>query len=261
MRGRASAIGAAMFTVALTVGLATTAWAQSGSTASTAGTPATLPSGVPTHIFPTHINPTLVHPTGVPTKIFPTHINPSLLHPSGIPTKILPPPPTTTSSGTPTTAPPTPSSSPSMSPSPSPSPTHPAPTATTVAPNPTATRVVVPPPAAHTIVQLGTVNGNRVLVDGNNLTLYAFSGDKPDQSMCDGACASTWPALVGPATAGNGVDQHNLGTLTRSDGTVQVTYFGKPLYHFAGDQKPGDANGVGIGNAWFTVDSQGNPIQ
>jgi predicted lipoprotein with Yx(FWY)xxD motif len=117
------------------------------------------------------------------------------------------------------------------------------------------------PPATGTIVALGMVDGKQVLVDGNNRTLYVFSEDKPGDSTCVGACATTWPPLPGPATAGNGVNQHALMTLTRSDGTAQVTYFGKPLYHFAGDRKPGDANGVGIGSTWFLVDAQGNEVK
>jgi predicted lipoprotein with Yx(FWY)xxD motif len=38
-----------------------------------------------------------------------------------------------------------------------------------------------------------------------------------------------------------------LGTLTRADGTVQVTYNGLPLYGWKSDAKPGDTTGEGVG--------------
>ena len=48
-----------------------------------------------------------------------------------------------------------------------------------------------------------------------------------------------------------------LGTLTRDDGTVQVTYNGWPLYHFSGDTAPGDTNGQGLEGVWFLVSPTG----
>jgi hypothetical protein len=45
--------------------------------------------------------------------------------------------------------------------------------------------------------------------------------------------------------AGAGVTGQ-LGTLTRADGTTQVTYAGLPLYFWEGDKKPGDITGNGI---------------
>ncbi|MDQ6793288.1 MAG: hypothetical protein M3067_00410 [Chloroflexota bacterium] len=90
-----------------------------------------------------------------------------------------------------------------------------------------------------------------VLVDGSNgMTVYVFSKDVKDSgtSACSGGCITTWPALTVPAggtpTAGAGVTG-KLGTITRADNhTLQVTYNGLPLYHFSGDQAPGDSKGV-----------------
>jgi predicted lipoprotein with Yx(FWY)xxD motif len=89
-----------------------------------------------------------------------------------------------------------------------------------------------------------------VLVDGaTGMTVYIFMKDVKDsgKSVCTGDCLVTWPALSVPAggspTPGTGVTG-TLGTITRDDGTLQVTYNGLPLYFFKNDQAPGDANGV-----------------
>jgi predicted lipoprotein with Yx(FWY)xxD motif len=89
-----------------------------------------------------------------------------------------------------------------------------------------------------------------VLVDGKSkLTVYIFTMDVKDSgtSACSGECLANWPALTVAAgetpTGGPGVTG-TLGTITRDDGVLQVTYNGLPLYFFKNDQAPGDANGV-----------------
>ena len=52
------------------------------------------------------------------------------------------------------------------------------------------------------------------------------------------------------------------GTIRRSDGTIQATYDGHPLYLFAGDSQPGMTGGQGIndnGGLWFAVRTDGTP--
>jgi len=50
----------------------------------------------------------------------------------------------------------------------------------------------------------------------------------------------------GQPTAGAGVTGQ-LGTLTRADGTTQVTYNGMPLYYWFKDAQPGDTTGQNVG--------------
>jgi predicted lipoprotein with Yx(FWY)xxD motif len=100
-----------------------------------------------------------------------------------------------------------------------------------------------------------------ILVDADGRTLYAFTKDQGDQSACSGECAANWPALTGPATAGTGAQAGLLSTATQANGTAQVTYGGRPLYYFAGDAKPGDTNGQGVGDAWFAVTADGQLVQ
>ncbi len=94
------------------------------------------------------------------------------------------------------------------------------------------------------------------LVDSKGMTLYLYTKDTPGVSNCSGACLKAWPPLGLPATgslvAGPGVTG-TLGTLTRSDGTLQVTYNGMPLYYWAKDMKPGDVTGQGVGGVWYVV--------
>ena len=105
--------------------------------------------------------------------------------------------------------------------------------------------------------QLGTI---LVGADGN--TLYVFTKDGPNKSNCSGRCAQTWPphTTAGEPTAGEGITASMLGTITREDGSTQVTYNHHPLYCFANDEKPGDTNGQGFGGAWFAVSPAGDPI-
>ena len=40
--------------------------------------------------------------------------------------------------------------------------------------------------------------------------------------------------------------------MTRSDGSMQVTYNGLPLYSYLYDRAPGAINGYGVTDAWGT---------
>ncbi len=86
-----------------------------------------------------------------------------------------------------------------------------------------------------------------VLTGPNGMTLYTHAGDSATSSTCTGACATAWPPLEtkGQPTAKAGITGQ-LGTLTRPDGTTQVTYGGLPLYYWQGDAKAGDTTGNGV---------------
>jgi predicted lipoprotein with Yx(FWY)xxD motif len=102
-----------------------------------------------------------------------------------------------------------------------------------------------------------------VLTGPTGMTLYTHAGDSATSSTCTGACATAWPPLTatGQPTAGTGVTGQ-LGTLTRADGTVQVTYAGLPLYYWQGDKKAGDVTGDGVeGFAVATVGGAGSAPQ
>lgn len=112
-----------------------------------------------------------------------------------------------------------------------------------------------------TVVAVSSTDLGEILVDGEGRTLYVFDADTDTTSTCYDDCASNWPALEGPATAGEGIDEALLSTTDRDDGTVQVTYNDRPLYLFAGDAAPGDTNGQGVGDAWWVVAPDGSAIE
>ena len=101
------------------------------------------------------------------------------------------------------------------------------------------------------------------LVDGDGMTLYLFTNDERNVSNCSGGCAGAWPPLItlGDPAAGEGVNEDRLSSITREDGSSQVTYNGWPLYYFSADEKPGDANGQDSRGIWFVVTPDGGPVQ
>jgi predicted lipoprotein with Yx(FWY)xxD motif len=108
--------------------------------------------------------------------------------------------------------------------------------------------------------RLGTI-----LVDSGGRTLYLFAADTGSKSVCYGQCAGIWPPVLvhGAPQAGPGVNASLLGTTARTDGTVEVTYAGHPLYYFISDKKPGDVTGEGVngfGAPWYVVAPSGMQV-
>jgi predicted lipoprotein with Yx(FWY)xxD motif len=97
----------------------------------------------------------------------------------------------------------------------------------------------------------------QILVTLDGFTLYRFTNDTPGsgESACVDACANAWPPLVVPGEPTASADATGeLGTITRPDGSTQVTYDGQPLYLFSSDAAAGDTNGQGVGGVWFVVE-------
>lgn len=101
------------------------------------------------------------------------------------------------------------------------------------------------------------------LADGDGRTLYVFMNDSGAASRCTGECAQTWPPYMtdGDPMAGVGADQRLISTGGGSGDLNQVTYNGRPLYHYSGDNTPGDTNGQGINDLWYVMSPEGQPIR
>ncbi len=112
--------------------------------------------------------------------------------------------------------------------------------------------------------KLGTILG----AGPKQLTVYLFQADKGSASSCSGQCATVWPPVTttGKPTAAGKAVPPDLGTITRSDGTTQVTYKGHPLYYYAKDVKDGDAGdtyGQGLKNFgadWYALAPSGHKV-
>jgi predicted lipoprotein with Yx(FWY)xxD motif len=113
---------------------------------------------------------------------------------------------------------------------------------------------------AGTTLMSRAIGGTKVLTNSAGDTVYWFAPDTSTTSKCTGSCATYWPPVKGPATAGPGVTG-KLGTITRPDGTTQATYDGHPLYTYVGDTAPGQNKGNGInasGGLWYEVTVSGS---
>ena len=116
-----------------------------------------------------------------------------------------------------------------------------------------------------TVITTAKSPAGTVLVDATGRAVYLWAKDTGDMSNCSGACAGAWPPVTttGTATATGGAKASDLGTITRSDGTKQVTYDGHPLYYFSGDSGPGTASGQGsdgFGAKWWLVTPTGSDV-
>jgi predicted lipoprotein with Yx(FWY)xxD motif len=108
-------------------------------------------------------------------------------------------------------------------------------------------------------LSMTTINGTAVVTNAGGKTLYWFVPDTSATSKCTGACATYWPPVLGPVTAGSGVTG-TLGVITRPDGTMQATYDGHPLYTYVADSGPGQAKGNGLnlsGGVWWEMTVSG----
>ena len=120
--------------------------------------------------------------------------------------------------------------------------------------------------AKHATVKTRHGKLGTFLVDGSGRTLYRFMHDTSARSTCSGACASNWPPLTSrekPEAEGK-ARASLLSRHKRAGGAKQVTYHGRPLYHFIGDSKPGQTTGENIdafGGRWFVVSPSGKPIK
>jgi predicted lipoprotein with Yx(FWY)xxD motif len=143
--------------------------------------------------------------------------------------------------------------------------TEPAATDTQAAESPTAG---VPVTGEATVMASDSTEYGPILVDGDGAALYVLAEDTQNggTSACTGDCTQEWIPLQsqGAPVAGTGVDATLLSTITRDDGTLQVTYNGRPLYHFDEDMAAGDTNGQGVEDEfghWSLVSATGEPVQ
>ena len=101
-----------------------------------------------------------------------------------------------------------------------------------------------------------------ILTDGAGMSLYLFDNDTAGMSNCSGGCLESWPALLTDhGTAALKDVTGTLGTITRGDGSVQVTVNDMPVYYWANDAAAGDAGGHSLGSVWWLLNAEGNAVR
>src|SRR5512136_3019619 len=139
-----------------------------------------------------------------------------------------------------------------------------APTAVPPKSAPTASPTAAAPAPKPVTLQIASADKlGKFLADGDGNTLYLFTKDTKGTSNCYDKCAQSWPPLIpsGQPTLKDGVSTDMISMTVRTDGSVQLTYDGWPLYYYAKDKAPGDTTGQAVGNAWWVVSGEGNPIK
>ena len=139
-------------------------------------------------------------------------------------------------------------------------PTATMPAVATTPPTPTETPVAMEAEQGVTVDVRATGAFGEILIGPNRLTLYIFDRDIEGVSNCAGGCLNAWPPLLvdkEPAL-GDGVTA-TIGTITRGDGSTQVTVNGFPAYYWQGDTEEGDTGGQGVNNAWWVFNPDGTP--
>jgi predicted lipoprotein with Yx(FWY)xxD motif len=111
-------------------------------------------------------------------------------------------------------------------------------------------------------VAAGPSSVGSILFDGRGFALYAFTRDPARRATCYGACAKAWPPYLvrSRPAAGKGTRGRLIGTVRRTDGKLQATYAGRPLYYYVGDTKPGIVlcqNVKEFGGLWLVVRGSG----
>ncbi|WP_433336895.1 COG4315 family predicted lipoprotein [Spirillospora sp. CA-294931] len=127
-------------------------------------------------------------------------------------------------------------------------------------------KTLAPASSGRAMVMTGRTAGGTALVDGMGKALYLFEKEGRGRPLCDGDCAAMWPPFVisGTPKADGEARGDLLGSVTRADGTEQVTYAGHPLYTYVKDVSPGDAGGRDLfdhGAEWYLLDASGARIR
>ncbi len=127
----------------------------------------------------------------------------------------------------------------------------------------TAGSTAVAAASGRTELKTATIHGATVLTNAKGFTLYYFAPDEATMSRCYGSCAAYWPPVLGQPVAGPGVTGR-IGTIKRTNGSLQAVYDGHPLYTYVGDSAPGQANGNALdlnGGYWYEVTAGGPPAR
>jgi predicted lipoprotein with Yx(FWY)xxD motif len=106
----------------------------------------------------------------------------------------------------------------------------------------------------------------RILADAHGKALYLFTADSGKASNCSGDCATAWPPYIvkSKPTGVSGAKPGKVGTTRRSDGKLQATYAGHPVYYYEGDREPGQVLCQAVnefGGYWYVLRANGKAVR
>jgi predicted lipoprotein with Yx(FWY)xxD motif len=135
-----------------------------------------------------------------------------------------------------------------------------APTARTSEPTPSTT---AEPTRRGTRIVTADSEFGPMLFDETGQAIYLYDIETTSRPTCYDACSEAWPPVLttGDPVAGPGVERSLLATTDRTDGTVQITYAGHPLYYYAHEAKHEvKCHDVFLnGGNWYVVQPDGVP--
>lgn len=124
--------------------------------------------------------------------------------------------------------------------------------------------VVAEDAATPTLSLAASDDWGQHLVTADGMSVYLYVLDEGGTIACVDACTNNWRPVVvdsgSEPTVGEGLDQELIGTIERTDGSLQVTFGGWPLYTFARDTQPGHARGQGLGQQFYLLSTAGTAV-
>ncbi len=106
-------------------------------------------------------------------------------------------------------------------------------------------------------LNLATTSLGQTLTGVDGKTLYFFALDADGKTGCNAPeCLANWYTYYADKATlklGAGLNAADFETITRTDGRLQTSYKGWPLYYYKNDAKAGDVLGDKVSNAWFVA--------
>ncbi|WP_415325710.1 hypothetical protein [Chryseobacterium sp. MMS23-Vi53] len=94
----------------------------------------------------------------------------------------------------------------------------------------------------------------KILTDKDGKSLYFFSRDYKGTSACtSAACLDAWPIFYTQdlSKIDASLATSDFSNITRTDGKMQTTYKGWPLYYYKNDTAAGQTVGDKVNNVWY----------
>lgn len=94
------------------------------------------------------------------------------------------------------------------------------------------------------IVITKSYDSSSYLAEPNGQPLYTYTKDTTNVSNCTSSCLTIWPAYIDNGSTTNLAKP--LGTIKRSNGQIQFTYNGLPLYTYVNDTNHSSPSGNNV---------------